>query len=50
MDKYESVLLSKKELERILAWYDVYQNETQTTLVDAGLADSLKYHLNEVSK
>lgn len=48
MSEFIQVPLSKTELQRILAWYDVYQNETQTTLVDVGLSDSLKYHLKEM--
>lgn len=48
MTKYASVPLNKTELEHILKWYDAYQNETQPTLVDAGLAESLKQHLKDV--
>lgn len=45
--KYINIPLSKVEFERILKWYDVYQNESQPSLIDKGLADSFKHHLND---
>lgn len=48
MSEYIGVTLNREALERLLKWYDAYQNRTETMTEDVKLQESNKYYLRHV--